>query len=110
MRNPALIEPLWQVLRCYQQNDRSATPIHPALTEIEGLQAYPSLTAMPIENPAELGVSIITPAAISATVIRDAAALGKRCFHQLSQNARLDATSTPNQQKHRAPNWFRHLL
>ena len=40
-----------KVLRCYQQAGKSPVyPVHPKEREIEGLAAYPSLTALP-ERP-----------------------------------------------------------
>ena len=62
-----------KVLRCYQQHGREVHPINPRAPEVEGLKAYPSLAAVPAKLK---GVSIITPPAVTAQVVREAAALG----------------------------------
>ena len=62
-----------KVLRCYQQHGREAHPINPKAPEVEGLKAYASLAAVPAKLK---GVSIITPPAVTAQVVREAAALG----------------------------------
>ena len=41
-----------KVLRCYQQNEREVYPVHPKESQIQGLDAYPSLTALPVPVPA----------------------------------------------------------
>lgn len=62
-----------KVLRCYMQNRRKVTPVHPREAEIEGLRSYPNLTSLP-EIPAAL--SIITPPAVTEVVVEEAAKLG----------------------------------
>ena len=63
-----------KVLRCYQQNQKTPLfPVNPGTTEVEGLPAYPSLSALP--EPAR-AVSIITPPAVSLGVVEEAARLG----------------------------------
>lgn len=65
-----------KVLRCYQQAGKSPVfPVHPKEREVEGLAAYPSLTAIP-ERPR--AVSIITPPKISEAVVEECATLGIR--------------------------------
>ena len=64
-----------KVLRCYQQNDRAVHPVHPKEAEVEGLTAYPSLSALP-EVPH--AVSIITPPPVTALVVQEALELGIR--------------------------------
>lgn len=65
-----------KVLRCYQQHDLAPLyPVNPRAGEIEGLPAYPSLSATPERARA---VSIITPPAITEAVVEEAASLGIR--------------------------------
>lgn len=65
-----------KVLRCYQQAGKAPVyPVHPKEREIEGLAAYPSLTALP-ERPR--AVSIITPPKITEAVVEECATLGIR--------------------------------
>jgi predicted CoA-binding protein len=61
-----------KVLRCYLQNGRTAIPIHPTETEVEGQTAYFSLSdAPPIQS-----LSIITQPAVTEKVVDDAIAAG----------------------------------
>ena len=62
-----------KVLRAYLQNGLDAVPINPGGGEIEGLPAYPDLTAIP--EPVD-GVSIITPPKITEQVVAQAVSLG----------------------------------
>lgn len=65
-----------KVLRCYQQAGKAPVyPVHPKEREIEGLAAYPSLTALP-ERPR--AISIITPPKITEAVVEECATLGIR--------------------------------
>lgn len=64
-----------KVLRCYMQHGKEVYPINPKEPEVEGLQAYVSLTALPVKPR---GISIITPPAVTERVVREAAALGIR--------------------------------
>ena len=65
-----------KVLRCYQQHGRSPLyPVNPRAIEIEGLPAFPNLSATPERARA---VSIITPPAITEAVVEEAASLGIR--------------------------------
>ncbi|HYE61251.1 MAG TPA: CoA-binding protein [Phycisphaerales bacterium] len=61
------------VLRCYQQNGRTAYPVNPNEAEVEGVRCYSMLADVP-EKPH--GVSIITPRWITARLVDDAIALG----------------------------------
>jgi predicted CoA-binding protein len=62
-----------KVLRCYQQHGREVYPINPRAAEVEGLKAYPSLAALPVQVPA---ISVITPPAFTEQVVQEAAAAG----------------------------------
>lgn len=62
-----------RVLRVYQQNGRKAFPINPKASEIEGEKAYPDLASLP-QRPH--GISIITPPAVTESIMAQAAALG----------------------------------
>lgn len=64
-----------KVLRCYLQHGRVAIPIHPFETEVEGVPAFASLSAMPQPPHA---VSVITPAQVTERVLDEAIALGVR--------------------------------
>ncbi len=62
-----------KVLRCYQQHGRKVFPVNPKAPVVEGLTAYPSLAALPEPVPA---ISVITPPAATAQVVREAHAAG----------------------------------
>ncbi|MGH7242577.1 MAG: CoA-binding protein [Phycisphaerales bacterium] len=62
-----------KVLRCYMQNARAAFPVNPAMTEVEGLKAYPKLRALPESVHA---ISIITPPPVTERIIEEAGELG----------------------------------
>jgi predicted CoA-binding protein len=64
-----------KVLRAYLQRGRPVYPVNPRAAQVEGLTAFPSLGALP-EKPH--GVSIVTPPAISARIVEEAAQLGIR--------------------------------
>jgi len=64
-----------KVLRCYLQHGRDAVPVHPKETEVEGVAAYPSLSAIPGGVGA---VSVITPPPVTERVVEEAAKLGIR--------------------------------
>jgi predicted CoA-binding protein len=69
-----------KVLRCYLQNDLVAWPVHPSEAEIEGVPCSPDLASLP---EAVHGLSIVTPPAITATLVEEAAKLGiKRLWMQ----------------------------
>lgn len=62
-----------KVLRCYQQNDRTAYPINPHASEIEGLEAYASLSDLP---ESVHGISVITPPDVTEQIVEEAIELG----------------------------------
>lgn len=62
-----------KVLRTYLQNGRDVVPVNPSGGQIEGLEAYPNLAAVPGEID---GVSIITPPAVTEKVVAQAIELG----------------------------------
>jgi len=65
-----------KVLRCYLQREMSPVyPVNPRAASVEGLDAYPSLTALPERARA---VSIITPPPVTEAVVEEAAQLGIR--------------------------------
>ena len=61
-----------KVLRCYLQNGRTAIPIHPTETNVEGQQTYESLA----DAPAIESLSIITPPAVTEQIVDAAIATG----------------------------------
>ena len=62
-----------KVLRCYQQHGRKVYPVNPKASVVEGLTAYPSLAELPEKVTA---ISVITPPATTAHVVREAHAAG----------------------------------
>ena len=64
-----------KVLRCYQQNQRRAIPVHPRETVIEGETVFASLGAIP--EPVH-ALSIITPPPVTERLVEEAAQLGIR--------------------------------
>ena len=62
-----------KVLRVYMQRGLPVYPVNPRADQVEGLQAYPDLAALP-QKPH--GISIITPPAVSEQVVEEAARLG----------------------------------
>ena len=64
-----------RVLRAYQHKSWKVYPVNPREAKVEGLEAYPSLAALP-EKPR--GVSIITPPAITERIVAEAADAGAR--------------------------------
>ena len=59
-----------KVLRSYLQNDRKVYPVNPKVVEVEGLTTYPDLVSLPERVH---GVSIVTPPAITESVVEQAA-------------------------------------
>ena len=57
-----------KALRVYQQNDRTVYPVNPSAMEVEGVQAYPDLAALP--EPVH-GVSIITPPPVTERFVEE---------------------------------------
>lgn len=64
-----------KVLRVYQQRGRPVYAVNPHAEQVEGQRAYPDLAAIP---EAVHGVSIITPPAVTESIVEQAAALGIR--------------------------------
>ncbi len=64
-----------RVLRAYLENALPVYPIHPSDSEIEGLTAYPDLHSLP--TPVH-GISIVTPPAVTETIVEQAAESGIR--------------------------------
>jgi len=62
-----------KVLRCYLQNGRTAIPVNPNATIVEGLAAVPDLLSLP--EPVH-GVSIITQPEITEQIVEEAAKAG----------------------------------
>lgn len=62
-----------KVLRALIDDGRDVVPIHPAVDEVEGLQAYRSLLDLP-ETPE--AVSIITPPSVTERVVEQAIEVG----------------------------------
>ncbi|GBG26511.1 CoA-binding domain protein [Hondaea fermentalgiana] len=62
-----------KVLRAYTEHGLTAIPVHPKETEVEGLAVQ---QLEDIEDPANTGVSIITPPGATGEVIEKAAKLG----------------------------------
>lgn len=58
-----------KVLRCYLQHDRRVFPVNPTASEVEGLTAYQSLSALP--EPVK-SISIITPPHVTETIVEEA--------------------------------------
>ena len=70
-----------KVLRCYMQHGHKVVPINPNEESIEGLPCLQNLGALP--NPADVGVSVITPPKVTVGVLEEAAKLGiKRVWLQ----------------------------
>ena len=69
-----------KVFRCYLQHGRDAIPVNPRLAEVEGVTAYPEVSAIPGAIEA---VSIITPPAVTEATIPALAKKGvKRLWMQ----------------------------
>ncbi|MEM1452880.1 MAG: CoA-binding protein [Planctomycetota bacterium] len=62
-----------RVLRSYMEHDLPAFPVNPTQSQIEGLDAYASLADLP--EPVR-HVSIITPPAVTESVVEEAAEMG----------------------------------
>jgi len=63
-----------KVLRCYLQDGKKAIPINPREKEIEGLPCLANLSFLTC--PSETAVSVITPPAVTVSVLEQAAKLG----------------------------------
>lgn len=55
-----------KVLRCYQQNGRKAIPVNPVEVEIEGVPCVAAISDLP---PDVESISMITPPAVTATLV-----------------------------------------
>ena len=66
-----------KVLRAYLQHAHVAYPVNPRADEIEGQRAYPDVTSLPEDVGA---LSIITPPAITESVVDEALDRGIREF------------------------------
>jgi len=55
-----------KVLRCYQQNNKTAVPINPRESEIEGVACVATIDELP---PEVKSLSMITPPAITAQLV-----------------------------------------
>lgn len=64
-----------KVLRAYLQNGREVYPVNPRADEVEGLESYADLAALP--RPVR-AISIVTPPSITERVVEQAAELGIR--------------------------------
>ena len=64
-----------KVLARYRERGKDVYPVHPRERAIQGLAAYPSLRELP--EPVD-SVSVITPPAVTETVVEDAIAAGVR--------------------------------
>ena len=62
-----------KVLRAYLQNEREVYPVNPSAAEVEGLESYPDLASLPADVH---GISLITPPAVTETVVDEAGRLG----------------------------------
>ncbi len=62
-----------KVLRVYIQRGRPVYPVNPRAGQIEGLDAFASLAALPTRPH---GLSIVTPPVVSEQVVEEAARLG----------------------------------
>ncbi len=64
-----------KVLRCYLQHGRTAYPVNPNAFEVEGLECYPDLAALP--EPVH-GVSVICRPEVTERIVEDLPACGAR--------------------------------
>lgn len=64
-----------RVLRAYMEHGRQVFPVNPTETEVEGLAAWPDVLSIPQRVH---GLSIVTPPAVTRTVVQQAIAAGIR--------------------------------
>jgi predicted CoA-binding protein len=64
-----------KVLRCYQQNGRTAIPVNPREAAIEGQRCVASVLELPDEVRS---ISVITPPAVTQRVVEEAVRRGIR--------------------------------
>lgn len=62
-----------KVMRCYQQNHRTAIPVNPTTPEIEGVACVASVTDLPEEVAS---ISVITPPNVTEQVVERAITKG----------------------------------
>ncbi|NIQ97701.1 MAG: CoA-binding protein, partial [Desulfuromonadales bacterium] len=62
-----------KVLRCYLQNIRTAIPVNPKASTIEGVEAAASVAELP---ESVHSISIITPPAVTQHVVKEAITKG----------------------------------
>lgn len=58
-----------KVLRCYQLNGRSAVPVNPRETEVEGVACVATVSDLPADVAS---ISVITPPAVTEKVVEEA--------------------------------------
>jgi predicted CoA-binding protein len=58
-----------KVLRCYQQNRRTAYPVNPNETEVEGVACLPTVLDLPDDVKS---ISVITPPPVTERIVGDA--------------------------------------
>lgn len=58
-----------KVLRCYQLNGRSAVPVNPRETEVEGVACVTTVNDLPADVAS---ISVITPPAVTEKVVEEA--------------------------------------
>ena len=66
-----------KVVRAYQQQGKTVYPLNPRAEQVEGVVAYPSVDALPATD---IGLSIVTPPAVTAEVVDRALERGVRHF------------------------------
>lgn len=66
-----------RVLKCYIAHQKPVIAIHPKEEIIEGLHCAKSLSKLPEDIRSDLGVSIVTPPAITRQVLEEGFNLGK---------------------------------
>jgi predicted CoA-binding protein len=64
-----------KLLRAYLHAGRRVYPVNPRLDEVEGQRCYPDLASLPERVH---GVSIVTPPAVTGSIVEQAAAAGIR--------------------------------
>ncbi len=65
----------YKVFACYLQHGYKVTPVHPALTELDGIACVASVTDLPDDV---VSLSVITPPQVTEKIVREAADKGIR--------------------------------
>jgi uncharacterized protein len=65
-----------RVLKCYITHEKPVIAIHPKEEQIEGLYCAKSLSTLPSDIRVDLGVSLVTPPAITRKVLEEGLSLG----------------------------------